>query len=275
MVTELPSEMLRHYGEEFDEVDRLASASAGELECLRTRELLDRFLPTPPAVVLDVGGAAGVYALPLAEQGHQVHLIDPVPRHVDQARAASDAQPEHPLASCSVGDARTLGQPDESVDAVLLLGPLYHLTERADRLRALTEARRVLRPGGVLFAGAISRYASFLNGVASGFLGDPDFVPIVRQDLVDGQHRNPTDKPWFFTTTFFHHPDELRAELVDAGFDTPELFGLECGVSWMTGFEATWRDPEQRAVLLEFLRAVESDPAMSATGSHFLGVAVS
>ena len=109
-----------------NERDRLA-AGAGRLEFLRTQDLLTRLLPPPPAVVLDVGGAAGAHAVPLAAQGHEVHLIDPVPLHIEQARAVPG------LASVTLGDARALRWPDATVDAVLLLGPLYHLTERADR----------------------------------------------------------------------------------------------------------------------------------------------
>src|SRR4029453_16105317 len=118
------------------------------LERVRTWELLGRYLPPPPAVVLDIGGAAGIYALPLAAAGYQVHLVDPLAMHVQQARRASAEQPAAPLASAAVGDARQLDRPDASTDAALLLGPLYHLTDRADRIRALAEARRVRAPGG-------------------------------------------------------------------------------------------------------------------------------
>lgn len=270
MTASLPSEMFEHYGEEFDEIDRLP---AGSLERVRTQHLIARHLAEPPGVVLDVGGAAGVYALWLAERGYQVHLIDPVPRHVEQARAASDARPEHPLASCTTGDARALPYDDDSVDAVLLLGPLYHLTDRVDRLRALTEARRVLRPGGVLFAAAISRFASFLSGMAYDQLADPAFVEIVRRDLTDGQHRNPTNNPDYFTTTFFHHPDELAAELTDAGFATHQLAAIEGPISWMKTFEEYWRDEGKRALLLEFLHTAETEPGMIGASAHFLGIA--
>ncbi|HET9318099.1 MAG TPA: class I SAM-dependent methyltransferase, partial [Vicinamibacteria bacterium] len=105
------------------------------LERARTQEIVLRHLPPPPAVVLDVGGAAGAYALWLAARGYDVHLIDPVPLHVEQASRASTSN-ERPLASASIGDARGLAREDRSADAVLLLGPLYHLIDRADRLRA-------------------------------------------------------------------------------------------------------------------------------------------
>jgi SAM-dependent methyltransferase len=115
------------------EEDRLEQ-DAFALEGLRTRELIERHARRPPATVLDVGGAAGVYALWLADAGYTVHLVDPVPRLVAEAERRSAGRPR-PLASCRVGDARALDFPDQSADMVLLLGPLYHQTEAVDRAR--------------------------------------------------------------------------------------------------------------------------------------------
>jgi ubiquinone/menaquinone biosynthesis C-methylase UbiE len=270
ILSELPFEMFDHYDGDH-EAQRL-SQGAGELERIRTQNLIARGLPAPPAIVLDIGGAAGVHGLWLARLGYAVHLIDAVPRHVEQARAASSRQSGYPLASCATGDARHLEFHDAGADVVLLLGPLYHLTERQDRLQALTEAYRVLRPGGVLFAAGISRFASFLSGMSFDLLVDPAFVEIVRQDLTNGQHRNPTNNPRYFTTAFFHHPDELKAELEFAGFSVEKIAAIEGPVEWMRSFEQQWRDAAQRALLLEFLRMCEEEPAIVATGSHFLGV---
>jgi SAM-dependent methyltransferase len=223
-------------------------------------------------VVLDVGGAAGVHAYPLAAAGYRVHLLDPEPLHVEQARAAGRAPGVAPLASAEVGDARRLPQPAGSADAVLLLGPLYHLTERADRRQALGEARRVLRPGGLVVAAAISRYASLLDGLRQRYLDDPAFERIVAQDLRDGQHRNPTGRPAYFTTAFFHHPEELRAEVAAAGLVVEDLVAVE-GPAWLVAdVDAWWDDPARRERLLQAVRAVEREPTLLGMSAHLLAL---
>lgn len=270
MSASLPTEMFDHY-RGIDEKGRL-DAGAGELERVRTQRLIGEHLPQRASTILDVGGAAGVHALWLARQGHKVHLIDPVPHHIDQARKASAVQNDHPLTSSAIGDARDLAFADAAIDAVLMLGPLYHLTERADRLRALSEAHRVLRPGGLLFVAGISRFASFLSAMTFGLLSDDDFVAIVRRDLKDGQHRNPTKNPQYFTTTFFHHPDELKAEVEEAGFRLEKLAAVEGPVMWMRYFDEDWQDAQRRSILLELLHASEEDPAFVGISSHFMAI---
>ena len=267
----LPEEALQHYGLGL-EAGRLTRA-AGQLERDRTREILVRLLPPPPAMILDVGGGPGVHALWLAGLGYAVHLIDAVPLHVEQALAASAGQPDHPLAGARVGDARKLEWPDGGAAAVLLLGPLYHLTERADRVRAWSEARRVVRPGGRVFAAGISRFASLLDGLNRGFLDDPVFARMVQRDLSDGQHRNPTPDPAYFTTAYFHRPEELAAEAVAAGLAHERTVAVE-GMGWLfKDLDERWGDPKRRAQLMDAIRAVEEEPSMFGVSAHLLGIA--
>jgi SAM-dependent methyltransferase len=196
-----------------------------------------------------------------------VHLVDPVPLHVEQARAAANGY------TVALGDARSLYEPDASADAVLLLGPLYHLTERADRLRALAEAGRVLRPTGHLFVAAISRFASLLDGLRENRLDDPAFVQIVERDLREGQHRNPAARPGWFTTAYLHHPDDLVREIHDAGLILADLLAVE-GPGWiLPEFEARWRDDRRRQELLAALARVEQEPSMLGVSAHVLAVA--
>jgi SAM-dependent methyltransferase len=148
---------IRRYYESGIERDRLATDGPGRLEFLRTWDILGRTLPEPPARILDVGGATGVYAGPLAAAGYDVQVVDPVRAHVTAAGAL-------PGVTAVEGDARQLPVPDACFDAVLLLGPLYHLTDRADRLTAWREAARAVRPGGVVIGAVISRFASLFDG---------------------------------------------------------------------------------------------------------------
>jgi SAM-dependent methyltransferase len=266
----LPREVHAYYAREGE--TRRLFRSHGQIELARTQEIILRHLPPPPGAILDVGGGPGIYACWLAARGYRVHLVDAMPLHVEQARQASARQPDTPVASLRVGDARRLEDADATVDAVLLLGPLYHLTERGDRVQALRESRRVLKPGGLLFAVGIGRFASFLSKLVDNVLGDPDAQAIVERDLRDGQHRNPTDKD-YFTTAFFHRPEELTSEVIEAGFHLVDLLGVE-GPAWLLpDLERRWADGEERERLLETARAVEREPTLLGIHPHLLAVA--
>ena len=231
-------------------------------------DLLDRFLPRAPALILDVGGAAGAYAFPLAERGYVVDLVDPVPLHVEQAKQRAAMAKRVPR-NFQVGDARAIPCDDEAADAVLFFGPLYHLIDSNERLKAICEARRVLRGGGVLLAVAISRFASALDGIARGLIRDPDFVRIVEQDLKTGQHRNETGDLDYFTTAFFHHPDELKMELIEGGFPNPRLSAIE-GPLW-TVPESTTLEHQER--LMATMRELENEVTLIGASAHIMGIA--
>jgi SAM-dependent methyltransferase len=264
------TEVLDYYGKGMEE-GRL-EAAVGRLERLRTWEIIERHLPPAPSRVLDVGGGTGVYALPLAGRGYQVHLVDPVPLHVERARALSGSA-HAPLASADLGDARQLDVADAAFDVVLLFGPLYHLIERRDRVAALAEARRVLVPGGLLLSAHISRFASACDGIREGVLRKPAFAAIVDRDLTDGVHHNPTKRPEWFTTAYFHRPEEIRLEIEDADLTFDKLLAVE-GPGWMNQNLDPWLDNDvERERLFQVLRRLEAEPTLIGMSAHLLAVA--
>jgi ubiquinone/menaquinone biosynthesis C-methylase UbiE len=269
-VTAVPhSGILAHYetGYEATRLDR----GPGRLERTRTQEILERHLPAPPAKLVDVGGGPATYAAWLASLAYNVQLLDVVALHVEQARQRFESE-GFGGARAEVGDARELPYASETQDAALLLGPLYHLPDAADRLKALREAHRVLRPGGVVVAAAISRFASLLDGFFQGFIADPVFLEIVQSDLRSGRHENPTSNPWYFTTAYFHHPDELRPELERAGFSDVEVLPVE-GPFWcLPSFEEVWANDELRARMLGSLRQIEGERSLLGVSAHLLCV---
>jgi ubiquinone/menaquinone biosynthesis C-methylase UbiE len=261
-----PPEAHAHY-ESINETERL-QRSTHRLELLRTQQLLTRFLPPAPATVADVGGAAGAHAFWLAKQGYDVELLDIVPLHIEQARERQQRE-GIALRSIQVGDACTLPYATSSIDAVLLFGPLYHLTQRADRILALREAHRVLKPGGVMLAVSVNRFTSSFQGLFRDLNSDPLFRSMALNDLDTGQHVSPQGRA-FFTTTYFHHPDELAAEGKEAGFTIDTVLGVE-GPAWLLqDFEQAWNDARRREDMLALADKLESEPTLLGLSTHLM-----
>jgi SAM-dependent methyltransferase len=246
------------------EDSRLFVDGRPRLEYRRTLDLLDRLLPPAPGRLLDVGGGTGVYAIPLGERGYRVHVVDPIEVHVEGTLQHARERGVTGV-SASLGDARDLRAFGTGYDGVLLLGPLYHLVDADDRALAFREAVRVTRPGGVVVAVGISRYASLIDGLRRRNLDDPAFRSIVERDLRDGQHRNPDvrNQPQYFTTAYFHLPAELEREAWACGLHDVQLYAVE-GPSWIL------EDPNDLENQLFAARAVESEPALMAATAHIL-----
>jgi len=254
--------LFEYYESLFVEQDRL-STREGQLELVRTKELLSRYLPKTSAKIIDIGGGTGIYAEWLASLGHQVHLIDIMPDHVDQALSKGTF-------TTAVGDARSLLVSDGEYDVALLLGPLYHLRDQKDRLKAIEEAHRVVCSGGLVIAAFITRGAVALDGYVKGWLDNPDASQMMQDIIKDGLHNS--DRSGFSVTACFHLPDDARSELIDAGLEVLSIFGIE-GPGWIASdFEERWSSPEGRKIILESARACESEPQLQALSGHLLAV---
>ncbi|WP_030635827.1 class I SAM-dependent methyltransferase [[Kitasatospora] papulosa] len=260
---ELAPSVMRFYGETVNEDDRLRSSADGRMELARTQELLRRFLPPAPARVLDVGGGTGIHAEWLVKDGYEVTLVDPVPRHVESAAA---------VCSALVGDARALPQPDGSFDVVQLLGPLYHLPDSDDRRGALAEAHRVVKPGGLIAAAAINRYASLFEHVTYAHLHTERIHDSVSKILETAVY----DGVRGFTLSYFHRAEELAAELTASGLTDVQVFGIE-GPAWSL-VKAAEQQPGEGptddliASAMAAARLAEPYPELLAASSHLLAV---
>ena len=220
-----------------EERDRLSQDARGVLEFERSVEIIRRSLPPAPAVVADIGGGPGRYALWLAEHGYQVEHRDLMPLHVQHLAAADGAAA---LVRSKVADARDLDLADASADAVLMLGPIYHLRRRADRISALREAWRVVRPGGPVFVAAISRWAPRLDGELRSRLYQ--VYPAIREltALVERTGWMPPLHEGSFTA-YCHRPGQFRAELRGAAFEVADLWPPLSARSAHDA--ASWRPP--------------------------------
>jgi SAM-dependent methyltransferase len=261
-------DVLEHYGDA-DERGRL-DTPLGVVEFERTIGILAEHLPRPPAVVADIGGGPGRYALWLAERGYTVRHRDIVPKHVDQLGA--DAAACGLNIETTIGDARAIDLADGGADAVLLLGPLYHLQARNDRLRALREAARVVRPGGPVFAAAISRWAPRLHGEVVERL-DLAFPSIGHQiETVERSGRLRELSPGSFSG-YCHRPGQLRAEIRAAGLDVLDVVSVEGIAFALSDLEARLADPRGRAVVLDAARELGRIPELLGVGPHLLATA--
>lgn len=261
-------ELMSFYRDAARERDRLFTRRDGRLEHLRTLELLERHLPSSPARVLDVGGGPGTYAAWLAERGYDTHLIEPAPELLKAATAVSSALAA-PFTTAP-GDARQLQEPEASCDVMLLLGPLYHLLDVADRAQVLSEAIRVVRPGGIVIAAALSRtcFATYDAAVVRDLTADIDERRVA---LETGVHR----PPLAFAPTYAHRAGELADEFARAGIIGASIFGIE-GPLWPT-FSGDGRgpvddeDPALQSALM-VARLVESEPEVIGASGHLLAV---
>jgi SAM-dependent methyltransferase len=257
---------MREYYDLGKESDRLAESARGRLEFERTQEILLRALPPAPATIADIGGGPGRYALWLAGLGYRVVHRDIMPLHVRQLTEL--AGPNSGIES-RVGDARSLDLAEGSVDAVLLLGPLYHLEREADRLRTLREAGRVVRPGGAVVAAAISRWAPRLDAVLRERLYEP--YPQV-EDMVSVVERTGVLEPLFAGSFcgMTHRPEQLRDEVQAAGLAVTDLVCVEGAAFLLNDLDDRMAEARAWRIVLDAARALERVPEVMGVGPHLL-----
>ncbi|MBO3732705.1 class I SAM-dependent methyltransferase [Glycomyces niveus] len=262
---ELETEIEAYY-ERGGERERLTRSARGRLEFARMQDLLRRKLPGEALDVLDVGGATGIHAEWLARDGHRVTLIDPVASQVAVAA-------ELPGVTAVVGDARELPWDDASFDAVLLMGPLYHLTDREHRVQAIAEAARCTRPGGVVAAATINRSSGwcdwllFQSNDIDRKISAEDSLRILREGDLRFYEQD------MFTTAYLSHPGEVASEFADAGLPGAAQYAVQGFPGYLPELERLIDEPEAGKHLMDGLRVIEAESSLLGASNHLLTVA--
>ncbi|WP_099205993.1 class I SAM-dependent methyltransferase [Scatolibacter rhodanostii] len=267
--------------EKIDEVFEFYNAGAekgrlerglGKVEFLRTKEILEKYLSDSSYVIYDIGGGIGVYSSWLAELKNDVHLLELAPLAVEYALKNQNG---NHIFSAEICDARNVQRADNSADIVLLMGPLYHLQNKTDRLQVLHEAKRVLKKGGLLFSVGISKFSSTTwalstYGKDNLFLDDDIYYQMITTELSSGIHTRPQEYPYFLAQAYFHTPLELQGEIESSGFEIIDKYAIE-GAIWFTPcLNEKWEEDKSRERLLDIVRRTENEDAIMGMSPHFM-----
>jgi ubiquinone/menaquinone biosynthesis C-methylase UbiE len=248
------------------EEDRL-QLGLGPLEFERNKDLIQRYLPKK-GVIIDVGGGPGVYSEWLASLGHQVYLVDPVEKHIKQANKRS-AKAKKPFKNL-LGEAQKLELEDNFADVVILHGPLYHLQLKEDRVRSIAEAKRVLKPNGIVLGFAINHSASTIAALLNGFIHSPEIFEMCKEELTSGIHTPPQSMPGILPEAYFHRPDELKTEFEEAGLTYIDTYAVE-GLIWMDkNYFESRSDPQKKEAIMELMKITENDQALLSLSPHMM-----
>ena len=246
----------------------------GKVEFYRTKEILKKYITNSKNKIYDIGGGIGIYSSWLSGMNHEVHLLELAPWAVEYAIRN---QKENNTFIAEVCDARNIHRDDESADIVLLMGPLYHLPNKDDRLRVLKEAKRILKKNGLLFSVGISRFSSTTwalstYGKDNNFLDDDIFNNMIDNEISSGIHIRPKEYPHFIAQAYFHTPLELQREIESVGFETIQKHAIE-GVIWITPcLDEKWEDKKSRERLLNVVRHTENEDEIMGMSPHFMVV---
>jgi len=240
----------------------------GVFEFERIKSLIEKYLSTSSSKIIDVGGGTGKYAEWLAKKGHDVHLVEPVAKHLQLAE--NRAKKLKNKFFVHLGESRKLDFPNNYADLILLHGPLYHLQRKEDRESTIIEARRVLKNGGIILGFAINCTASTLVGLLNGLIHKRSFFEMCKNELTSGIHNPPDDFPWLLTEAYYHKPEQLKEEFLQQDLTYLNTYAVE-GMAWLDkDFFANMRNEKKRKTLIELLQVTENDSYILPFSPHMM-----
>ena len=263
------------------ERDRLRTG-IGIIEFERTKEILLEKLPKPPAVIYDIGGAYGEYSWWLASLGYEVHLFDLSETNIAMSAELAEEYPGVKLASAMVSDARSIPRVDRTADAVLLMGPLYSITEYEERILAIEECGRLLKDDGILFSAALTPFSVLVPRIALYHiddtakrreLDDSAVMSVMERALEDGCYINPEKKiASGLGSSHLHTAKALREELSMGGFNTTSVHGVMGGAWLAPNLDELLANEETKAVLMKTVRMLDTHKEIIGLSGHLLAV---
>nr|WP_298927359.1 class I SAM-dependent methyltransferase [uncultured Allomuricauda sp.] len=240
----------------------------GIFEFERIKVLIDKYLPFQSAKIIDVGGGTGKYAEWLSQKGHSVFLVDPVPKHIDQAMARANKLKNK--FSAHLGEARALSFPNNFADVVILHGPLYHLQSKRDREKAIKEAKRVTKSRGVILGFSINYTASTLVGLLQGLIHKKTFFEMCKEELTTGVHNPPNDFPWLLAEAYYHKPEELKEEFQGQDLIYLNTYAIE-GIAWLDkNYFTSMSNERTKKTLMDLIDITENDTNLLAFSPHMM-----
>ncbi len=254
----------------------------GIIEFERTKEILLDKLPKPPAVIYDIGGGYGEYAWWLTSLGYEVHLFDISETNIKMSEELVNEYPNIHLESAEVCDARSVPRESKSADVILLMGPLYSITEYEERILAIRESYRLLKDDGILFTAALTPYGGLLHRITvyhdfednkACELDNPDVMSMFERALTDGCYINPERKiSSGLGSSHFHTAKALREELKRGGFDTSSVHGVMGGAWLAPNLDELLDDEETKEALMKTVRMLDTHEEIIGLSGHLLAV---
>lgn len=249
----------KFYDEKYHEWDRL---ERHKIEFDITKRYMDEYIVGENLDIFDIGGGPGRYSIYLAEKGHKVTLLDLSKKNIEVAKEKS-AERGITLESYIHGNALELDKHEKKYDVILLMGPLYHLIKESDRKAAVEVALNLLKPGGIIFASFISKYAPIQD-----YLKGP--YPIESVDrllgyLRDGVH----DGESGFTTAYFFDYKEAKNLMNSFGLKELAFVGIE-NILASKENEIYKLDENEYKKWLEICYQLGKDENLMGTSEHYL-----
>ena len=240
----------------------------GIFEFERIKELIQLHISKSESIIIDIGGGTGKYAEWLAKDGHQVHLVEPVLKHIKLAEKRAKKL-KNPF-SVAIGEAKKLPYKNDTADLVILHGPLYHLQKREDRVSAILEAKRVLKKGGIILGFAINYTASTLVGLMNGMIHANSFFDMCKQELTTGIHNAPKDFPFLLADAYYHKPQHLKEEFLEQNLEFINLFAVESLIWLDSEYFANMIDKRKSKTLKELQKLTQNDEYLLPFSPHMM-----